>query len=68
MAALKGLMAIVGIAAIMMGGLWILQGLDIVRWPADSFMLGDRVWTRNGALLSLLGVVLIWLARKRARS
>ena len=66
MAALKGLMAIVGIAAIMMGGLWILQGLDIVRWPASSFMLGDIVWTRNGAVLAVLGVVLIWLGRKRA--
>lgn len=65
MSALKSLMAVVGVAAVMMGALWILQGLDIVRWPADSFMLGDRVWTRNGALLSLVGVVLIWLARKR---
>jgi hypothetical protein len=65
MSALKSLMAVVGVAAVMMGALWVLQGLDIVRWPADSFMLGDRVWTRNGALLSLVGVVLIWLARKR---
>lgn len=58
-------MAIVGIAAILMGGLWILQGLDIVRWPASSFMLGDRVWTRNGVILAIVGVVLVWFARKR---
>ena len=62
----RGLAAIVGVAMVLMGGLWILQGLDIVRWPASSFMLGDIVWTRNGAVLAVLGVVLIWVGRKRA--
>ena len=66
MGALKGIMAIVGIAAIMMGGLWILQGLDIVRWPSSSFMLGDPTWTRNGMVLAVAGVLLIWFARRRA--
>ncbi|MBO9696435.1 MAG: hypothetical protein J7499_09565 [Sphingopyxis sp.] len=65
MGALKGIMAIVGIAAILVGGLWVLQGLDIVRWPASSFMLGDTTWTRNGAILAVVGVVLVWLARKK---
>ena len=62
----RGLAAIVGVAMVLMGGRWVLQGLDIVRWPASSFMLGDIVWTRNGAVLAVLGVVLIWLGRKRA--
>ncbi len=62
----RGLAAIVGVAMGLMGLLWVLQGLDIVRWPASSFMLGDIVWTRNGAVLAVLGVVLIWLGRKRA--
>ncbi len=62
----RGLAAIVGVAMVLMGGLWILQGLDIVRWPASSFMLGDIVWTRNGAVLAVLGLVLIWLGRRRA--
>ncbi|MBD3732951.1 MULTISPECIES: hypothetical protein [unclassified Sphingopyxis] len=65
MGALKGIMAIVGIAAILVGGLWILQGLDIVRWPASSFMLGDPTWTRNGAVLAVVGAVLVWFARRR---
>ena len=62
----RGLAAIVGVAMVLMGLLWILQGLDIVPWPASSFMLGDIVWTRNGAVLAVLGVVLIWVGRKRA--
>lgn len=65
MGALKGVLAIVGIAAILVGGLWVLQGLDIVRWPASSFMLGDTIWTRNGAILAVVGVVLVWFARKK---
>ena len=65
MGAAKGIIAVIGIAAIMMGGLWILQGLDIVRWPASSFMLGDTTWTRNGVVLAVVGVVLVWFARKK---
>ncbi|MBR2172739.1 hypothetical protein [Sphingopyxis sp.] len=65
MGALKGVLAIVGIAAILVGGLWVLQGLDIVRWPASSFMLGDTTWTRNGLILAVVGIVLVWFARKK---
>ena len=65
MGALKGILTIIGVAAILVGGLWILQGLDIVRWPASSFMLGDTTWTRNGVLLAVVGVFLVWFARKR---
>lgn len=28
-------------------------------------MLGDPTWTRNGTILAVIGVVLIWFARKR---
>ncbi|WP_342745774.1 hypothetical protein [Sphingopyxis flava] len=62
---MKGLAAIIGVAAILMGGLWALQGLDIVRWPASSFMLGDPEWTRNGAVLAGAGVLLLWFAGRR---
>lgn len=65
MGALKGILTIIGVAAILVGGLWILQGLDIVRWPASSFMLGDTTWTRNGVILAVVGVVLVWFARKK---
>lgn len=65
MGAMKGIMAAIGIAAVMMGLLWMLQGLNIVRWPASSFMLGDTAWTRNGAILAALGAMLVWMAGKR---
>ncbi|MCW5646391.1 MAG: hypothetical protein KIT23_04050 [Sphingopyxis sp.] len=65
MGALKGVLAILGVAMILVGGLWALQGLDIVRWPASSFMLGDTVWTRNGIVTMVVGIFLLWFARKR---
>lgn len=65
MGALKGILTIVGVAAVLVGGLWALQGLDIVRWPASSFMLGDTTWTRNGTVLAVVGIVLIWFSRRR---
>lgn len=65
MGALKGILAIVGVATILVGGLWALQGLDIIRWPASSFMLGDTTWTRNGVVLVVVGIFLVWFARRR---
>ena len=65
MAILRTLLAVIGVAMMMVGALWILQGLGIIGWPASSFMLGDTTWTRNGVMLAVVGVVLIWFARKR---
>lgn len=62
---LKAIMGIVGIAMLVVGLLWTLQGLDIVRWPASSFMLGDIIWTRNGVILAAVGVLLMWFAQRR---
>jgi hypothetical protein len=65
MGAFKGVLTIVGVAMVLVGALWALQGLDIIRWPASSFMLGDTSWTRNGVVLAVVGIFLIWFARKR---
>ncbi len=65
MGALKGILTIIGVAMVLVGGLWALQGLDIVRWPASSFMLGDTSWTRNGVVLAVVGIFLIWFVRRR---
>ncbi|HMO77407.1 MAG TPA: hypothetical protein PKD99_13390 [Sphingopyxis sp.] len=65
MGAVKTILGIVGVAMILVGGLWALQGLDIIRWPASSFMLGDTTWTRNGVVVIVIGVVLIWFSRRR---
>ena len=64
MRVLKLLLAIVAVVAILMGMLWIGQGLGIIMWPASSFMLADRQWAVNGAILAAVGALLLWFARR----
>ena len=62
---MKTLLLILGIAAVLMGLLWIGQGTGVIMWPASSFMLDQRPWATRGAILAVVGVVLIILARRR---
>ena len=59
-----GLM-ILGIASVLMGLLWIGQGTGYIMWPKSSFMLDQRPWATRGAILAVVGIVLIILARRR---
>ncbi|WP_375421960.1 hypothetical protein [uncultured Sphingomonas sp.] len=54
----------VGILMTLMGVLWIGQGLGYIHWPASSFMLDQRPWADRGAVLAVLGLVLILVARR----
>jgi hypothetical protein len=58
------LMTIIGGFAVLMGLLWVGQGLGVIMWPSSSFMLADRQWALNGALLAAFGLAVIWFARK----
>ena len=62
---MKTAMLIAGIVAVLMGLLWIGQGLGYIHWPASSFMLDQRPWALRGAILAAVGVVLIALSRRR---
>ena len=64
---LRGLLLSLGILAVPMGLLWIGQGLGIIMWPASSFMLADRHWAINGAILAAIGTGAIWLSRHKPK-
>ena len=53
-----------GLLAIPMGLLWIGQGLGLIMWPSSSFMLGVPEWSVNGSLLSVFGVLAVWLSQR----
>jgi uncharacterized membrane protein len=53
-----------GILALLMGLLWIGQGTGYIQWPASSFMIDQRVWALWGALLAVVGIVLIRVGRR----
>ena len=61
---MKTLLLILGIAAVLMGFLWIGQGTGLIMWPESSFMLDQRPWVLRGAILAVIGVVLIILSRR----
>jgi hypothetical protein len=56
---------IVGIAAVLMGALWIGQGAGLIPWPASSFMIDQRPWATRGAILTVIGLILIATSRVR---
>lgn len=56
---------ILGVLVLAVGLLWIGQGTGVVHWPASSFMIDQRPWALRGALLALVGIGLIVVARRR---
>ncbi|MBD2841719.1 hypothetical protein [Erythrobacter rubeus] len=52
----------IGAALIASSVLWALQGLGIVLWPADSFMLSKREWALYGAIASAIGGLFLMIA------
>jgi hypothetical protein len=63
---MKAALIILGILAVLMGLLWIAQGMGVVDWPASSFMIDQRPWVTRGVLLALTGLVLIAASRRRS--
>lgn len=62
---LKLLLSVLGVLMVAMGCLWIGQGLNIIRWPETSFMLGQPQWSWNGMFLAIAGAALIWWSRRK---
>jgi hypothetical protein len=55
----KNLLAPVGVLLILVGGLWTLQGLDVV---GGSGMSGKTLWAVIGPIIALAGLGLVVLA------
>jgi len=64
-AAMRSFALIVGIAALLMGLLWVGQGAGLIHWPASSFMIDQRPWVTRGAILAAVGLILIGVSRVR---
>jgi len=62
---MKSVLLIIGVAAVLMGLLWMGQGTGLVHWPASSFMIDQRPWVTRGVILAVVGLVLIVASRKR---
>ena len=58
-------MRVFGVAAMLMGLLWMGQGAGLIMWPASSFMLAQQQWILWGALLALIGLAIVWRGAKQ---
>ena len=65
MRVVKVVALIVGLLFVLFGGLFTLQGLGLVMWPADSFMLAEPSWVLYGAMIVAVGALLIWWGSRR---
>jgi len=60
---MKTLFYIIGILLILTGGIFFLQGVNVL--PGSS-MTGDPQWAINGGIMIVVGIgLLVWARRKR---
>lgn len=62
---MKIVLMIFAVLVIAMGVLWTGQGSGLIAWPSSSFMLGEQKWTLWGAVLAVVGVVILLRALRR---
>jgi drug/metabolite transporter superfamily protein YnfA len=58
--------SLIGVVMILMGGVWILQGLNLAF--RVGFMVGNYHWTIYGTILALVGVAQIVWSNTRQRA
>lgn len=61
---MRSLLLTAGLLAIVVGLLWIGQGLGWILWPKTSFMLNQAKWSWYGAILATAGAVIAVLSRR----
>ena len=56
--------SLLGLLMVAMGGVWILQGLNIAF--LNSFMANQRQWALYGVILALFGIAqMVWSNRRQ---
>jgi hypothetical protein len=62
--AMRRTLLILGLIGLAIGLLWIGQGTGVVAWPRSSFMIKEIQWAGYGAVLSAVGLILIWQGQR----
>ncbi len=48
-----------GIIGFIAGMIFMLQGLGVIRYPASSAMIDNRIWITRGGTLAFLSAILV---------
>ena len=67
MQALRPVVLVIGVVAMLAGLFFAGQGMGWIMWPADSFMLARGEWVVRGLLVAFVGLLLTLHASRRAR-
>ena len=61
-AEMRVISSLIGVLIVLMGGIWILQGLNLAWGPLSrSFMQGDQHWAFYGTIMLVVGVCeIVW--------
>jgi hypothetical protein len=59
---LKTVLKIFAVLLMLAGGIWFLQGINILP---GSFMTGDPQWAINGGIMVLVGAGLFWFSSRK---
>ena len=62
---MRGVSTLIGLLMVAMGGIWILQGLNIAF--LHGFMAGDPHWAAYGAILAAVGICQVIWSNRRLR-
>ncbi|MGD0865132.1 MAG: hypothetical protein ABSA49_06210 [Rhizomicrobium sp.] len=66
---MRTILLILGVLLLIAGVVWAGQGMGYITWTPHgmhpSFMIGDKHWEYYGAATALLGLILIFVSRRR---
>lgn len=64
---MRNVLLLAGAVTVLIGGLWVGQGLGYVHWPKSSFMINQTIWAYYGAVLAFVGLLLIYFSQRRSK-
>ena len=56
---------IVGVVLVFFGAVWVLQGINVIH---QGFMAGQTKWEINGAIVFVIGILLLIVANRKRRA
>ncbi|MFN7011158.1 MAG: hypothetical protein ACK4PN_14095 [Allorhizobium sp.] len=69
---IRQLFTVVGVLTLFVGMAWVAHGMGVLRLPGTDFMPNESVWTINGSLVALFGLVVFvgarWFLRREHHS
>jgi len=59
--------SVLGILVVVIGLVWIGQGTGFFPYPATSFMINQTPWIINGVIAVVIGLAVVFAARRFSR-